>query len=70
MSGNPDRGERVISVNVTSAQISNGSTSHENKYGDIAITSLSGHQAIIRNNLLVLQHAIQSFAHGLRTHIK
>ncbi len=74
MSGNPDRWERVISVNVTSVfRLVNLVLPHmkKNKYGDIAITSsISGHQAIHWEPIYsASKHAIQSFAHGLRTQV-
>ena len=74
MSGNPDRWERVISVNVTSVfRLINLVLPHmkKNKYGDIAITSsISGHQAIHWEPIYsASKHAIQSFAHGLRTQV-
>ena len=74
ISGNPDRWERVISVNVTSVfRLVNLVLPHmkKNKYGDIAITSsISGHQAIHWEPIYsASKHAIQSFAHGLRTQV-
>jgi len=43
----------------------------KNKFGDIAITSsISGHQAIHWEPIYsASKHAIQSFAHGLRTQV-
>ena len=43
----------------------------KNKFGDIAITSsISGHQAIYWEPIYsASKHAIQSFAHGLRTQV-
>ena len=43
----------------------------KNKFGDIAITSsISGHQAIYWEPVYsASKHAIQSFAHGLRTQV-
>ena len=43
----------------------------DSKYGDIAITSsISGHQAIHWEPIYsASKHAIQSFAHGLRTQV-
>ena len=72
--GNPDRWERVISVNVTSVfRLINLVLPHmkKNKFGDIAITSsISGHQAIHWEPIYsASKHAIQSFAHGLRTQV-
>ena len=74
ISGNPDRWDRVISVNVTSVfRLINLVLPHmkKNKFGDIAITSsISGHQAIHWEPIYsASKHAIQSFAHGLRTQI-
>ena len=74
ISGNPDRWERVISVNVTSVfRLINLVLPHmrKNKFGDIAITSsISGHQAIHWEPIYsASKHAIQSFAHGLRTQV-
>ena len=74
LSGNPDRWERVISVNVTSVfRLINLVLPHmkKNKFGDIAITSsISGHQAIHWEPIYsASKHAIQSFAHGLRTQV-
>ena len=74
LSGNPDRWERVISVNVTSVfRLVNLVLPHmkKNKFGDIAITSsISGHQAIHWEPIYsASKHAIQSFAHGLRTQV-
>ncbi len=73
-SGNPDRWDRVISVNVTSIfRLVNLVLPHmkKNKFGDIAITSsISGHQAIHWEPIYsASKHAIQSFAHGLRTQV-
>ena len=74
ITGNPDRWERVISVNVTSVfRLVNLVLPHmkKNKFGDIAITSsISGHQAIHWEPIYsASKHAIQSFAHGLRTQV-
>ena len=74
LSGNPNRWERVISVNVTSVfRLVNLVLPHmkKNKFGDIAITSsISGHQAIHWEPIYsASKHAIQSFAHGLRTQV-
>lgn len=74
ISGNPDRWDRVISVNVTSVfRLVNLVLPYmkKNKFGDIAITSsISGHQAIHWEPIYsASKHAIQSFAHGLRTQI-
>ena len=74
LSGNPDRWDRVISVNVTSVfRLVNLVLPHmkKNKFGDIAITSsISGHQAIHWEPIYsASKHAIQSFAHGLRTQV-
>ena len=74
ISGNPDRWERVISVNVTSVfRLVNLVLPHmkKNKFVDIAITSsISGHQAIHWEPIYsASKHAIQSFAHGLRTQV-
>ena len=74
ISGNPDRWERVISVNVTSVfRLINLVLPHmkKNNFGDIAITSsISGHQAIYWEPVYsATKHAIQSFAHGLRTQV-
>ena len=74
ISGNPDRWDRVISVNVTSVfRLINFVLPHmkKNKFGDIAITSsISGHQAIHWEPIYsASKHAIQSFAHGLRTQV-
>ena len=74
ISGNPERWERVISVNVTSVfRLVNLvlPNMRKNKFGDIAITSsISGHQAIHWEPIYsASKHAIQSFAHGLRTQV-
>ena len=74
ISGNPDRWDRVISVNVTSVfRLVNFVLPYmkKNKFGDIAITSsISGHQAIHWEPIYsASKHAIQSFAHGLRTQV-
>ncbi|MDC0861210.1 SDR family oxidoreductase [Alphaproteobacteria bacterium] len=74
ISGNPDRWDRVISVNVTSIfRLVNLVLPYmkKNKFGDIAITSsISGHQAIHWEPIYsASKHAIQSFAHGLRTQV-
>lgn len=74
ISGNPERWEKVIQLNVTSVF----RLVHlilpfmkKNKFGDIAITSsISGHQAIHWEPIYsASKHAIQSFAHGLRTQV-
>ena len=74
ISGNPDRWDQVISVNVTSVfRMVNLVLPYmkKNKFGDIAITSsISGHQAIHWEPIYsASKHAIQSFAHGLRTQV-
>ena len=74
ISGNPDRWDRVINVNVTSVfRLVNLVLPYmkKNKFGDIAITSsISGHQAIHWEPIYsASKHAIQSFAHGLRTQV-
>jgi ribitol 2-dehydrogenase len=74
LSGNPDRWERVVSVNVTSIfRLVNLILPFmkKNKFGDIAITSsISGHQAIHWEPVYsASKHAIRSFAHGLRTQV-
>ena len=74
ISGNPERWDRVISVNVTSVfRLINLVLPYmrRNKFGDIAITSsISGHQAIHWEPIYsASKHAIQSFAHGLRTQV-
>lgn len=74
ISGNPDRWESVINVNVTSVfRLINLILPYmkKNKFGDIAITSsISGHQAIHWEPIYsASKHAIQSFAHGLRTQV-
>jgi ribitol 2-dehydrogenase len=74
ISGNPERWDRVIQVNVTSVfRLINLVLPHmrRNKFGDIAITSsISGHQAIHWEPIYsASKHAIQSFAHGLRTQV-
>ncbi len=74
ISGNPDRWEKVIKINVTSIfRLINLILPHmkKNKIGDIAITSsISGHQAIYWEPIYsASKHAIQSFAHGLRTQV-
>jgi ribitol 2-dehydrogenase len=74
ITGNPDRWERVISVNVTSIfRLVNLilPIMKKNKFGDIAITSsISGHQAIHWEPVYsASKHAIRSFAHGLRTQV-
>jgi len=74
LTGNPDRWERVISVNVTSIfRLVNLILPFmkKNKFGDIAITSsISGHQAIHWEPVYsASKHAIRSFAHGLRTQV-
>ena len=74
ISGNPERWDRVINVNVTSVfKLVNLILPYmkKNKFGDIAITSsISGHQAIHWEPIYsASKHAIQSFAHGLRTQV-
>ena len=74
ISGNPERWERVIKVNVTSVfRLVNLILPYmkKNNFGDIAITSsISGHQAIYWEPVYsASKHAIQSFAHGLRTQV-
>ena len=74
ISGNPERWDRVINVNVTSVfRLVNLVLPYmrKNKFGDIAITSsISGHQAIHWEPIYsASKHAIQSFAHGLRTQV-
>ena len=74
ISGNPERWDKVISLNVTSVfKLVNLVLPHmkKNKFGDIAITSsISGHQAIHWEPIYsASKHAIQSFAHGLRTQV-
>jgi ribitol 2-dehydrogenase len=74
ISGNPERWDKVISLNVTSVfRLVNLVLPYmkKNKFGDIAITSsISGHQAIHWEPIYsASKHAIQSFAHGLRTQV-
>ncbi len=74
ISGNPERWEKVIKVNVTSVfRLVNLTLPYMKKknFGDIAITSsISGHQAIYWEPVYsASKHAIQSFAHGLRTQV-
>ena len=74
ISGNPERWDRVINVNVTSVfRLVNLVLPYmrRNKFGDIAITSsISGHQAIHWEPIYsASKHAIRSFAHGLRTQV-
>ncbi len=74
ISGNPDRWEKVINLNVSSVfRLVNLVLPYmkKNKFGDIAITSsISGHQAIYWEPIYsASKHAIQSFAHGLRTQV-
>ena len=74
ISGNPERWDRVIKLNVTSVfRLVNLILPHmkKNKFGDVAITSsISGHQAIHWEPIYsASKHAIQSFAHGLRTQV-
>ena len=74
ISGNPERWDRVINVNVTSVfRLVNLVLPYmrRNKFGDIAITSsISGHQAIHWEPIYsASKHAILSFAHGLRTQV-
>ena len=74
ISGNPDRWEKVINLNVSSVfRIVNLVLPYmkKNNFGDIAITSsISGHQAIYWEPIYsASKHAIQSFAHGLRTQV-
>ena len=74
ISGNPDRWDKVINLNVSSVfRLINLVLPYmkKNKFGDIAITSsISGHQAIYWEPVYsASKHAIQSFAHGLRTQV-
>ena len=74
ISGNPERFDKVINLNVSSVfRIINLLLTHmkKNNFGDIAITSsISGHQAIYWEPVYsASKHAIQSFAHGLRTQV-
>ena len=74
ISGDPERFDRVINLNVSSVfRIVNLILPHmkKNNFGDIAITSsVSGHQAIYWEPVYsATKHAIQSFAHGLRVQI-
>jgi len=74
ISGNPERWDRVINLNVTSVfRLVNLILPYmkKNKFGDVAITSsISGHQAIHWEPVYsASKHAIQSFAHGLRTQV-
>ncbi len=74
IAGNPDRWDKVINLNVSSVfRIINLVLPYmkKNKFGDIAITSsISGHQAIYWEPIYsASKHAIQSFAHGLRTQV-
>ena len=74
INGNPDRWDKVIKINVSSVfRIINMILPHmkKNNFGDIAITSsISGHQAIYWEPIYsASKHAIQSFAHGLRTQV-
>lgn len=74
ISGNPERFDKVINLNVSSVfRIINLLLPHmkKNNFGDIAITSsISGHQAIYWEPVYsASKHAIQSFAHGLRTQV-
>ena len=74
ISGNPDKWDKVINLNVNSVfRLINLVLPYmkKNKFGDIAITSsISGHQAIYWEPVYsATKHAIQSFAHGLRTQV-
>ena len=74
ISGNPNRWDRVINLNVSSVfRLVNLTLPYmkKNKFGDITITSsISGHQAIYWEPVYsASKHAIQSFAHGLRTQV-
>ena len=74
ISGDPERFDKVINLNVSSVfRIVNLLLPHmkKNNFGDIAITSsISGHQAIYWEPVYsATKHAIQSFAHGLRTQV-
>ncbi len=74
ISGNPDRWDKVISLNVSSVfRLINLVLPYmkKNKFGDIAITSsISGHQSIYWEPIYsASKHAIQSFAHGLRSQV-
>ena len=74
ITGNPDRWDNVISVNVSSVfRLINLVLPFmkKNKFGDIAITSsISGHQSIYWEPVYsATKHAIQSFSHGLRTQV-
>ena len=74
INGDPDKWDRVINLNVSSVlRLINLVLPHmkKNNFGDIAITSsISGHQAIYWEPVYsASKHAIQSFAHGLRTQV-
>ena len=74
ISGDPERFDKVINLNISSVfRIVNLLLPHmkKNNFGDIAITSsISGHQAIYWEPVYsATKHAIQSFAHGLRTQV-
>ena len=72
--GNPDRWDKVVQLNVSSVFRSINlilPSMIKNKIGDIVlISSVSGHQAIRWEPIYsATKHAIQSFAHGLRTQV-
>ena len=72
--GNPDIWDKVIKLNINSVfRIVNLTLPNmiKNKIGDIVIiSSVSGHQAIRWEPIYsATKHAIQSFAHGLRTQV-
>ena len=72
--GNPDKWDKVIQLNVNSVfRIINLilPSMIKKKIGDIVIiSSVSGHQAIRWEPIYsATKHAIQSFAHGLRTQV-
>ena len=74
ISGDPNKWDRVIQVNVNSVfRIINLILPNmvKNNLGDILIlSSISGHQAIRWEPVYsATKHAIQSFAHGLRTQV-
>jgi ribitol 2-dehydrogenase len=72
--GDPDKWDKVIQLNVNSVFRSINlilPSMIKNKVGDIVIiSSVSGHQAIRWEPIYsATKHAIQSFAHGLRTQV-
>ena len=72
--GNPDKWDKVIQLNVNSVFRAINLTLPSminNKIGDIVIiSSVSGHQAIRWEPIYsATKHAIQSFSHGLRTQV-